>query len=93
MDHSVLSVTPETGGGATVVIQDLGNAPYPAKVLIHTTSGGVVERDISVEHWLDGNTEAEIWLPASVGSVTRVEVDPSGYEPDVDRSNNFWPRG
>ena len=93
MDHSVLSVTPRTGGGATVIIQDLGTAPYPAKVRIHTTTGGIVEREIAVEHWLDGNRRAEIELPASVGSVTRVEVDPSGYEPDVDRSNNFWPRG
>lgn len=93
MDHSVLSVTPHTGGGATVIIQDLGTAPYPAKLRIHTTKGGIVEREIAVEHWLDGNRRAEIELPASVGSVTRVEVDPSGYEPDVDRSNNFWPRG
>jgi hypothetical protein len=25
--------------------------------------------------------------------VTRVEVDPANVVPDIDRSNNFWPRG
>jgi hypothetical protein len=93
MDHAVLSVTPRTGGGATVVIQDLGTAPYPTMVYVHTSLGGIVEHEITVDYWLDGNSKAEIELPASVGSVTRVEVDPSGYEPDIDRSNNFWPGG
>jgi aminopeptidase N len=93
VDHSVLSVDPHTGGGATVVIRDLGTAPYPTTVLIRTTAGGVIEHEIPVERWLDGHTEAEIEVPASAGAVTRVEVGPSGYEPDVDRSNNFWPRG
>ena len=92
MDHSVLSVDPHTGGGATVIIEDLGMAPYPATVRIHTSAGGVVEREVAVDHWLAGNTRAEIEIPASAGSVTRVEVAPSGYVPDADRSNNIWPR-
>jgi hypothetical protein len=49
--------------------------------------------DVPVEHWLEGNTTYEIEVEPSAGAVTRVEVDPDGYAPDVDRSNNFWPRG
>ena len=50
-----------------------------------------LEREVPVEHWLAGNDTYEI----DVGneSVTRVEIDPSGYAPDVDRANNLWPRG
>ena len=47
------------------------------------------------------DVEAHIWrvvgeghaaAPAA-GAVMRVELDPGGYAPDVDRQNNFWPRG
>ena len=33
----------------------------------------------------------EQWQRA--GPIRRVEIDPAGYAPDVDRSNNHWPRG
>jgi hypothetical protein len=93
LDQEVLSVTPENGGGAVVKIVARGFAPYPTKVRITTSGEGVIDRDIPVEYWLDGHADAEIDLPPSVGAVTRVELDPDGYAPDVDRSNNFWPRG
>lgn len=93
MDHAVLSVDPHTGGGATVLIQDVGRAPYPAVVRIRTSSGREIEETVPVEYWLQGHTTAEIEVPAEAGTVTRVEVDPGGHEPDADRSNNIWPRG
>ena len=49
--------------------------------------------EIPVDHWLAGHDRYEIDIAATAGSVTRVELDPSGYAPDVDRQNNFWPRG
>jgi hypothetical protein len=76
-----------------VTIEDRGFAPFPATVRIRTSTGERIEETIRVDHWLDGHKSFEIEVPAGVGSVTRVEVDPSGYVPDVDRSNNFWPRG
>ena len=93
LDHAVGGVQTLTGGGAIVTIEDRGFAPFPATVRIRTTVGGVLERSIPVEHWLAGNDEFEIEVPASAGSVTRVELDPGGYAPDIDRTNNFWPRG
>ena len=93
VDHAVGPVQSRTGGGATVVIEDRGFAPFPATVRIRTSSGSRLEEVIPVEHWLDGNTRFEIEVPRGAGSVTRVEIDPAGYSPDVDRSNNFWPRG
>lgn len=93
LDHAVLSVTPKTGGGATVTIVDRGLAPFPATVRVRTTAGGSTTYEVPVEHWLEGHTTYEIEVDAGDGAVTRVEIDPEGTSPDVDRTNNFWPRG
>jgi len=92
VDHAVDRVTTRAGQGSTVVIEDRGLAPFPAHVRIRT-SGGTIEHDIPVEHWLAGHRSYEIPVEAGSGPVTRVEIDPAGYAPDVDRSNNIWPRG
>ncbi|MGD2046181.1 MAG: M1 family aminopeptidase, partial [Gemmatimonadota bacterium] len=93
MDHAVRTVAAGPGGTQRVVIEDRGNAPYPGSVRIRTSSGNLLHEDIPVEHWLAGNTTYEITVPADAGRVTRVELDPDGLAPDVDRTNDFWPRG
>jgi hypothetical protein len=93
LDLYVASVESKTGGGATVRVANRGFAPFPVSVRIHTTAEGVLERRVEVEHWLKGLRSAELEVPPSAGAVTRVEIDPSGYAPDADRSNNFWPQG
>jgi len=93
LDHGVLSVTPKAAGGAVIRIVDRGLAFFPTIVRVRTRNGMDFVHEIPVEHWLDGNTEYEIDVAASAGPVTRVEVDPDGYMPDVDRTNNFWPQG
>jgi hypothetical protein len=93
VDHAVRDVSTHVGGGATVTIEDRGQAPYPAVVRIRTSAGNDLRHEVEVEHWLRGNATYEIEVPASEGTVTRVEVDPVGYTPDIDRANNFWPRG
>ena len=93
MDHAVQRVAPAAGGGQTVVVEDLGDAPFPGVVRIRTSSANILVEEIPVEHWLAGNTTYEVPVPADAGRVTRVELDPDGFAPDVDRANNFWPRG
>jgi aminopeptidase N len=93
VDFDAVEVDPRTGGGALVRVVNRGFAPFPVKIRIETTNGGMVEEDVDVEHWLQGNRSVEFELPSSVGAITRVEVDPDAEAPDVDRSNNFWPRG
>lgn len=93
LDHAVRTVAPAAGGAQRVVIEDLGNAVFPGSVRIRTSGGEIIEEDIPVEYWLSGSTTFEVTVPAEAGRVTRVEVDPDGFAPDVDRSNNFWPRG
>jgi hypothetical protein len=93
LDHAVLSVTPKPAGGSVIRIVDRSLAIYPASVRVRTANGMDFVHEIPVEHWLMGNDEYELEVAPSAGAVTRVEIDPEGYAPDVDRTNNFWPRG
>ena len=77
--------------GAPVVLDDdHGFAPMPALVRIQTTRAGTIERTVPVDHWLTGAVRAEIELPATVGEVTRVEIDPDRLFPDARRADNVW---
>ena len=93
MDHAVGRVVSKPTGGATVTIEDRGDAIFPARVRIRTSNGMDFVHEIPVYHWLAGNDHYEIEVAPAAGSVMRVELDPGGYAPDVDRQNNFWPRG
>ncbi|MEM7417937.1 MAG: M1 family metallopeptidase, partial [Gemmatimonadota bacterium] len=93
LDHAVASVAPQTGGGAIVTIEDRSSAIFPATVRIRTANGMDFVHQIPVEHWLAGNATYEIDIAATAGQVRRVEIDPDGFSPDVDRSNNLWPQG
>ena len=76
-----------------MVVEDRGWAPMPVRLRIQTTGAGTLDRGIPVAAWLGGRTTAELALPASVGRVTRVEIDPDHVFPDADRSNDVWPAG
>ncbi len=93
LDHAVRSVTPRPTGGAVIRIVDEGRAIFPTTVRVQTQNGMDFVHEIDVEHWLQGNDEYELDVAPAAGAVTRVEIDPQGYAPDVDRTNNFWPRG
>jgi hypothetical protein len=90
LDQAVSSVT--TGaGGTTIIIQDRGDAPMPVRLAITHENGQTERREIPVDTWLAGARTATLTLPAG-SPVTRVEIDPEQYFPDVDRSNNVWTR-
>ena len=89
LDHAVGDVRSDSDG-SVVEIVDQGFVPMPVRVRIRTTRAGVLERDIPVDEWLAGKTTVEITLPASMGDVIRVDIDPDMLLPDVDRRNNGW---
>jgi aminopeptidase N len=93
VDFEAVSAIASTQNGTVVRVANRGLGPFPVKVRITTSAGGVIDHDVPVDHWLEGKRWVEIQVPASAGSVTRVEVDPLATVPDVDRTNNFWPRG
>ena len=76
----------------TVVVEDRGLAPMPARLTVTLEDGQVLEREIPAESWLHGETKVELSIPVS-SPVTRVEIDAAEVFPDIDRSNNVWVRG
>ena len=90
LDHAVAEVR-QGPDGVRVRIADRGWIPMPAIVRIETSAAGTIERTIPVSHWLGGATWYDIELPASVGQVSRVQLDPERLFPDADRDNDVWP--
>lgn len=94
LDHAVASVTTQRAASrgpveTTIAIEDRGMAPMPTRVTITLESGESIDREIPVSHWLTGARRAEITI---AGTPQRVEIDPEGVFPDVDRTNNLWER-
>ena len=91
LDPGVGSVERE-GNETVVTVVDHGFVPMPTRLEIETATGQLLEREIPVQHWLQGEISAQIRIPASAGEVIRVEIDPDQEFPDKDRSNNLWER-
>lgn len=77
-------------GANTVTIDDRGLVPMPVLLRATYDDGRTEEVRIPVEEWLDGSRSHTAQLPE--GAVQRVEIDPDGYLPDVERTNNVWTR-
>ncbi len=87
LDQSIAEV--ENGAdGVIITIEDLGLSPFPVPVRVTYTDGTIAEETIPVEEWLSDKKVAKIYFEP--GTVTRVEIDPNQFLPDVDRSNNVW---
>ena len=88
LDQAVADVR-EIGDGTDIVIRDLGLVPMPARVQVTRENGEVLDLEVSVDTWLAGEMEAVLTVPDG-SPVDRVEIDPEGLFPDVDRDNNVW---
>jgi hypothetical protein len=91
LDQAVASVTEERGG-ATIVVEDRGLAPMPARLTLTREDGSVSGLEVPVEEWLEGNRRAVVTLPPAASPLVRVEIDAENAFPDVDRDNNVWTR-
>ncbi len=92
LDQAVGEVR-EENGRVLITVRDQGFAPMPVLLRVEMRDGQVVERTVPADTWLRGDTEVEVVLPASMGEVVRVEIDPGRRFPDADRSNNLWIKG
>lgn len=75
----------------TITIENRGEMPMPMPVpLTITRAGGGVERVVvPVDVWLAGQRRTTVRV-AAAPAVTRVEIDPQGIFPDVNRENQRW---
>ena len=91
LDQAVGAVS-AAGDSVSIVVEDRGLAPMPARLTI-TREGGAVERvEVPVERWLAGARRHTVRVGPSP-AVARVEIDAERRFPDADRANNLWVRG
>lgn len=91
LDQAMVGVQ-TSGDSATITVEDRGLAPMPVRLAI--TRHGVTRperREIPVDVWLRGERRATLRVAASP-RITKVEIDPEGAFPDIDRTNNRWGR-
>lgn len=89
LDQAIARVT-TSNERVEVVVSDHGRMPMPVFIAVTYADGSTRTARIPVDVWLEGRREATATLPG--GTVTRVEIDPEQYLPDVDRDNNVWTR-
>jgi hypothetical protein len=88
LDQAIAGVQ-RSGDRLLVTVEDRGLTPMPTRLVI-TRSDGTTERaEIPVEVWLRGQTRA-IHAVENAATVSRVEIDPEGFFPDLDRANQTW---
>jgi hypothetical protein len=63
----------------------------PVLLTVTLADGSTLEQRLPVKPWLDGALSQIVTLDAAA-PVTRVEIDPQRYLPDVQRANNVWSR-
>ena len=90
LDQAITSVQ-VSGDSATIAVEDRGLAPMPVRLTITRQGGRVDRQEIPVDVWLRGERRASLRVAASP-RITRVEIDPEGAFPDIDRTNNRWGR-
>ncbi|UCD23040.1 MAG: M1 family metallopeptidase, partial [Gemmatimonadota bacterium] len=90
LDQAVASVMAGSGL-TTIVIEDRGWVPMPARITVTLQNGETMELEVPVEEWLSGATSVELEISPQ-SPVVRVEIDAEQAFPDIDRSNNVWDR-
>ncbi len=91
LDQSVDSVKTANTRAGPVTIVFLSNRRdmvAPVEMRITLADGSTLIRKLPIETWLHGSSTV-IRLPNGARPV-RIELDPRGVYPDVDRNNNVW---
>jgi hypothetical protein len=88
LDQAIGGVV-QDGDSLAITIEDHGLAPMPVKLAVTRTDGTVERIDIPVYVWLKG-ARVYVTRVARGSEVTRVEIDPDGLFPDINRTNQVW---
>lgn len=88
LDQAIASVKRE-GFNIAITIEDRGLAPMPVELAITRADGKTDRMRIPATVWLEGARTYVVRI-ARAPEVMRVEIDPDGLFPDMDRSNQLW---
>ncbi len=93
LDQAIDSVQITDANGqsnARVFLSNRREMVAPVEVRITAADGSVRDVKLPVETWLRGSTFAWRFSTPAAQKPVRIELDPRGVYPDVDRSNNAW---
>lgn len=90
LDQAVASVTTQ-GNTTNITIEDRGLAPMPVTLAITRANGKAERIGVPADVWLNGARSHVVHVPAAP-EIVRVEIDPDGLFPDIDRANGTWTR-
>jgi hypothetical protein len=90
LDQGIDTVS-TAGDSLEVVIENRGRAPMPVRLAVTRSDGKVQDVDIPVDVWLGGAKRTTVRI-AREPAVKSLEIDPAKDFPDIDRSNQVWPR-
>jgi hypothetical protein len=90
LDQAIDTVT-TAGDSLEIVIRNEGRAVMPVELALTRTDGRVDSLAVPAEDWFDGERRRVVRAAASP-AVKSIEIDPDRKFPDIDRSNQVWPR-
>ncbi len=91
LDQSVDSVTARPDGGSSVWLGNRATMVMPARLALTFDDGSTTSTALPVQMWNLG--PRFMYRVPATRRVTHAVVDPTQALPDIDRSNNRWPRG
>jgi hypothetical protein len=90
LDQALDTVT-TVGDSVQVVLSNEGKAPMPVRLSITRVDGRVERLSLPAESWLHGERRQTVRI-AREPAVKSVELDGEKDFPDLDRTNQVWPR-
>jgi aminopeptidase N len=90
LDQSIDTVT-NVGDSVDIVIINRGKVPMPLRLAVSRIDGRVQRLTLPVEVWLRGERRRTVRV-AREPAVRTIEIDAEKEFPDLDRSNQVWPR-
>jgi hypothetical protein len=90
MDQAIDTVL-TVGDSLEIVVQNEGRAPMPVRLAVTRTDGQVDSLTIPAATWFGGERRRAIRVRREP-AVKGIEIDPEKDFPDIDRSNQAWPR-
>jgi aminopeptidase N len=88
LDQAIDAVAP-AGDSVAITIADRGLAPMPVLLAVTRADGRAQRLEIPVDVWLGGKRRTVVRV-AGAPRIVRVEIDPDGAFPDLDRTNQTW---
>jgi hypothetical protein len=90
LDQAIDTVT-TAGDSLEIVVENRGRAVMPVRLAVTRSNGRVERVALPVEVWLTGQRRRTVRV-AREPTIKNIEIDTVKEFPDLDRSNQVWPR-